>query len=492
MHSTRFGRIVLVNFSVVLAMCSIAGCEVDSQTGELVSVTTAPLPRGGDAVRGRDLLLNNGTENTPYLSCGLPRGVVTIASWFGIDMIGTGPTLPERKRGMASLPYDVSLAKRPSGVEVVTTNCLICHASKLGGSVVIGLGNANADFTQDQSVFGLAPIALDVVSVFLTPAENAELARFRRVTEAESLFQRPDTKGMNPADVLFGVLAAHRDEDTLQWLDEPKPDANLDLNLLYTDVPAWWNLHQKGDRMFYSGFGRGSHARIMMTAALMCLEDTTEAAAIDAYFGDIEAFILSLRPPRYVDVAKRAIDATRADRGRTVYMATCSGCHGDSKNNVPPIPSVPASVVGTDDAYASSASLQGDGALAYYFDFFNNSWMGTHGDAGMLVREQTPQYAPPPLVGIWATAPYFHNGSVPTLDAVLDPSLRPTIFRRSFKPEEYDFERLGWPYQSVLWKGSDVTVYDTRRWGYRNTGHTFAAGLTSTQRRDLLEYLKTL
>jgi hypothetical protein len=30
--------------------------------------------------------------------------------------------------------------------------------------------------------------------------------------------------------------------------------------------------------MFYSGFGRGSHARIMMTASLMCLEDTTQAA----------------------------------------------------------------------------------------------------------------------------------------------------------------------------------------------------------------------
>jgi hypothetical protein len=33
---------------------------------------------------------------------------------------------------------------------------------------------------------------------------------------------------------------------------------------------------------------------------------------------------------------------------------------------------------------------------------------------------------------------------------------------------------------------------DTNRLGYRNTGHTFAAGLTSAQRRDLLEYRKTL
>jgi mono/diheme cytochrome c family protein len=392
---------------------------------------------------------------------------------------------------MADVPYDVSLATTPSGVQVVTTNCLLCHASKLGGSLVVGLGNPNRDFTQDQSAFGLAPLALDLLSVFLTPAENHELARYRRVSEAEGDVPRPDTRGVNPADVLFGILAAHRDETTLRWLDVAKPDANLDLDLVYTDVPAWWNLHRK-DRMFFSGFGRGSHARIMMTASLMCLEDTAEAAAIDAYFGDIEAFIDSLRPPKYSAVARRAIDDARASRGRTVYLETCTGCHGDSQNNIPPVPSVPVSVVGTDPMYAVSASLEGDGAIAYYFDFFNSSWMGTHGDAGRLEREATPVYAPPPLDGVWATAPYFHNGSVPTLDAVLNPALRPTIFRRSFNPDQYDFERLGYPYSNVARKGSDTTVYDTGRPGYRNTGHTFAAGLTDAQRRDLLEYLKTL
>jgi len=476
---------------VLIALGWLTGCSTEVSGGEAVAVTQQAALRGGDPVRGRDLLLSNGTAETPYLSCGMPRGVVEIASWVGVDLIGTGPKLPERKRGMADLPLHVSLAQRPNGVEVITTNCLLCHASKLGDSVVIGLGNPNLDFTQDNSVFGLAPIALDFVSLFLTPEENVELARVRRVTDAEGLVGRPDTKGVNPADVLFGILAAHRDETTLQWLEEPKPDASFDINLVYTDVPAWWNLHRR-DRMFYSGFGRGSHARIMMTATLMCLEDTAEAEAIDAYFGDIEAFIYSLRPPRYQDVAKRSIDQVRADRGRTVYMNTCSGCHGDSKNNVPPVPTVPASVVGTDPLYATQASVSGDGALGYYFDFFNNSWMGTHGDAGTLVREQTPVYSPPALDGVWATAPYFHNGSVPTLDAVLDPALRPVVYRRSFKPEEYDFTRLGWPYQSVWWKGSDVTVYDTRRPGYGNGGHTFAAGLTSTQRRDLLEYLKTL
>jgi len=485
----RFGLLVATSLLASCALEHESGLGGDETTPEL-AVLKQPL-RGGDPVRGRDLLLNNGTEQTPYLSCGLPRGVVQIASWFGVNLIGDGPRLPERKRGMADIPYDVSLAKTPSGVEVITTNCLLCHASKLGGSLVVGLGNPNRDFTQDQSFFGLAPLALDVLSVFLTPAENRELARYRRVSEAETAVPHPDTKGVNPADVLFGILAAHRDETTLAWLPQAKPDAKLDLDLVYTDVPAWWNLHRK-DRMFYGGFGRGSHARIMMTAALMCLEDTTEAAAIDAYFGDIEAFIDSLRPPKYTDVAHKPIDSARASRGRTVYLDTCSGCHGDAQNNIPPVASVPATVVGTDPMYAVSASLQGDGAIAYYFDFFNRSWMGSHGDAGHLEREATPVYAPPPLDGVWATAPYFHNGSVPTLDAVLNPALRPTVYRRSYNPDNYDFDRLGYPSTNVSTKGSDVTVYDTRRPGFRNTGHTFAAALTDAQRRDVLEYLKTL
>ena len=478
--------------AVLLSLCSLAACAVEEDKHErVIGGTQSALVRGGDPVRGRALLLNNGTAETPYLSCGMPRGVVEIASWFGVNLIGDGPKLPERVRGMADLPYDVGLHTRPSGVEVVTTSCLMCHASKLGGQLVIGLGNPNRDFTQDQSMFGLTPIALDLVSVFLTPAENVELARFRRVTDAVSQVPPPDTRGMNPADVLFGIFAAHRDENTLQWLPQAKPDAELDLDLVYTDVPPWWNLHNR-DRMFYSGFGRGAHARFMMVASLLCLENTQEAEKIDAYFGDIEAFIMSLRPPRYQDIAKRTIDSARASRGRAVYLNTCSGCHGDSQNNIPPIPSVPVSVVGTDPLYATSASEQGDGALAYYVDFFNNSWYGTHGDAAYIERSATPVYSPPPLDGIWASAPYFHNGSVPTLDAVLDPSLRPAIFRRSFVPEEYDFVRVGWPYQSVWWKGGDTSVYDTNRPGYRNTGHTFAAGLTSAQRADLLEYLKTL
>jgi cytochrome c peroxidase len=148
--------------------------------------------------------------------------------------------------------------------------------------------------------------------------------------------------------------------------------------------------------------------------------------------------------------------------------------------------------VGTDPTYAIAGSEQGAGAVEYFFGFFNRSWYGKHGNSAQLTRTREPSYAAPPLVGVWATAPYFHNASVPTLDAVLDPALRPSIFRRSTDPKSYDFERLGWPYEEVDAKGDDVSIYDATRAEYLNTGHTFAADLTPDERRELLEYLKTL
>src|SRR5256885_8025425 len=49
-----------------------------------------------------------------------------------------------------------------------------------------------------------------------------------------------------------------------------------------------------------------------------------------------------------------------------------------------------------------------------------------------------PGYIAPPLDGIWATAPFFHNGSVPTLEGVLDSTKRPAKWTRSFVSTDYD------------------------------------------------------
>lgn len=99
------------------------------------------------------------------------------------------------------------------------------------------------------------------------------------------------------------------------------------------------------------------------------------------------------------------------------------------------------------------------------------------------------------LNGIWATAPYLHNGSVPTLYDLLLPKkgpkdsasgeYRPDFFEVGSR--EFDPQKVG-----VKSSGYNGFTFDTSRRGNSNAGHTYGTGLDKEQRLDLLEYLKSL
>jgi hypothetical protein len=76
-----------------------------------------------------------------------------------------------------------------------------------------------------------------------------------------------------------------------------------------------------------------------------------------------------------------------------------------------------------------------------------------------------------PLLAVFATAPYLHNGSVPSLRALLEPARhRPVTFPL----------------------GASGFVFDTRLPGNRNSGHEFGTGLSEQEKDDLVAFLKTL
>ncbi|MBB6252457.1 di-heme-cytochrome C peroxidase [Nitrospirillum iridis] len=107
--------------------------------------------------------------------------------------------------------------------------------------------------------------------------------------------------------------------------------------------------------------------------------------------------------------------------------------------------------------------------------------------------DQTPPvYEARPLFGIWATGPYLHNGSVPTLWGVLKSSARPAAF--TVGAREFDPVRVG--HVSAL--GTPGTwVYDTRLPGNCNYGHddyrrADGSELTDEQLWAVLEFLKML
>jgi hypothetical protein len=104
-------------------------------------------------------------------------------------------------------------------------------------------------------------------------------------------------------------------------------------------------------------------------------------------------------------------------------------------------------------------------------------------------------YKARPLNGIWATAPYLHNGSVPTLydlllpkKGVKDPAkgeYRPDKFQVGSR--EFDAEKVG-----LKSSGYDGFTFDTSHRGNSNAGHTYGTELDKEKRLDLLEYLKSL
>ncbi len=98
------------------------------------------------------------------------------------------------------------------------------------------------------------------------------------------------------------------------------------------------------------------------------------------------------------------------------------------------------------------------------------------------------QYEARPLNGIWATAPYLHNGSVPTLDALLRPAAeRPTSFRIGVRA--FDTQKVGLGAGPAT---STLPMLDTTAPGHTNGGHEYGVSLSEPDRRALIEYLKSL
>ena len=105
---------------------------------------------------------------------------------------------------------------------------------------------------------------------------------------------------------------------------------------------------------------------------------------------------------------------------------------------------------------------------------------------------------PPPLDGVWATAPYLHNGSVPTLWHLLTPDERPKVWKRT--EHGYDHDKLGLEITAYDKVPDDARTphekrlyYQTNLRGLGRQGHRFPVdGLSVAEKKALIEYLKTL
>ena len=457
----------------LLVIGLLVGCGTESSGSDpTIDWPYEPLEaepqRAGDPAKGYDYLINGG-----YVTCGLPQSIAPAGN--------AADRMAGRTGDNANLPYFWSAATSKEGVRVVSANCLMCHASRINGELVVGLGAHDRDFTKDQ--VGAIEFAGNLIS---DPTEHTEWERFRDRMQAIRKYQQTATIGVNPADSFTAVLMAHRDPVTLAWSNEPLLTLPPEI-VVPVDVPPWWRMAKK-NAMFYTASGRGDHARIMMAASLLCTEDVAEATVIDEAFVDVRAWIEEgIKPPKW----PFAIDMNLATQGEQLFTDNCARCHGTYGEKG----EYPNQLVPLDDIATDALLSQGETEFAGRFvEWFAQSFWGQTSR-----MEVTDGYIAPPLDGIWATAPYLHNGSVPTIEGLLDVNKRPAYWTRTFSSTDYDQAALGWKH-TVLDHGQaeDTSangkskIYDTRLPGYGNGGHRYGDDLGATERAALLEYLKTL
>lgn len=427
--------------------------------------------RPGDPIAGRHALLN-----APYVSCGIPYGAYQrLSNDTPADLL-----LPEREGRNAELPYALTSHVTDDGVEIVANNCLTCHAGRINNQLIIGLGNEFGDFTQDPS-----RLTLQTGTYVRGEAETQAWSHWADRIDGIAPYIQMQTVGPNPATNLTWALMAHLDPETLTWSQEPLIDPPPS-NPLPISVPPWWGMSKK-NAMFYTTIGRGDHSHFMLLASMLCIEGTNDVAEIISYAPDIEAFIKSIEAPRY----PYAIDLSLAAEGAQIFMRDCSSCHG-TYGDTETYPNRVYSVaeVGTDPVYATEAT---NGARDRFYQWVDRS---PYSDAH---PSPAPGYIAPPLDGIWATAPYLHNGSVPNMEALLFSDLRPQFWRHQTDPRRYDTDSMGWAIDTLS-AGQDAEddpekrrfIYDATLRGYSNQGHTYSDKLSPDDRRALLEYLKTL
>lgn len=453
-----------------------------------------------------------------------------IQAWLGLH-----PYPEKSDEGVYSVPYPRD--SRPEyrvgygthsrfGATGVTFSCAACHSGELFGKTVLGMTNR---FPRANELLALGRKGTGMMSPsffqFATAASDEERRMYRATRRASAFVgsRVPAQYGLDTSLAHTALSLAHRAPDEWASLDRaaaenPRPDP-LDTFVADSKPAVWWNVKYKNrflsdgsvvsgnpiyTNLLWNEIGRGTDLRAL---------DTWLAANADIV-QDLASAVFASEAPRFTDFfpAER-IPLERARRGQAVFGARCAACHGTYEKawDLPGSESLPLAEqlrtkrvsyhertpvvnVGTDPNRARGM-LSLERAL-------NGLALSRNHD----IRIETQNgYVPPPLVGIWARWPYFHNNSAPSLCAVLTrASARPSLYAAvPAEDREQDFDSLcnGYPeYDRVRPEfRQEPYLFDTRRDGLRNTGHDEGIFLrdgrevlTSEEKADLILFLQTL
>ena len=296
---------------------------------------------------------------------------------------------------------------------------------------------------------------------------------------------------------LFGLLTIFDPATTVPAM-VLNPDFWISGTTGSEDPPNWWNLGHRPTKFYDAGMSSDS-TRIELSwdmpgAATPQYQEGYDW--INAHDYAANTWMLGLHSPAYplpinTKLAKQGavlfhtLDLWAPERHNAVRRpdggnGSCASCHGAYAPRYVNDPSYlaspmltgiaanvsPIEIINTDPARmtANSAAVE-QAAEVSYFTYY--------GQDGCAEKYNLIGYLAQPLYGVWASGPYFHNGSVPTVWGVLDSQSRPAFWRRLSKPARpgavmgfetdlsraYDPVRMGWKYDDLKCGSAGVTPY---------------------------------
>ncbi len=378
---------------------------------------------------------------------------------------------------------------------------------------------------------------------------NADIADQKKLYEVEGGFSRTDALGR----ILNMVFGWGLSEDNLAPVDAPVNFPHIWNAPHFTWVQYNGSIHQPIVRNAGEALGVRAPANLKDRSQLY--KSSVDIRNLDRLEGWLSghAPFKGLQSPKWPEAIFGKIDRKRAAQGKTLYNQHCGGCHlppmeeleqdlSSSKPRYwtrkfgPPllkVKNIKVALMGTDRTLLENflgrtvispgvladesgkpphnwepveKRMSMELALGNVTENVINKWYIDHkippeernrinGNRKNLIRAEWT-YKARPLNGVWATAPFLHNGSVPTLYQLLSPvKERMPVFYLGTR--EFDTENVGFKTGSF----SGGFKFDTTTRGNANTGHEFTDGpigngvigpkLTPEERKAIIEFLKS-
>lgn len=378
----------------------------------------------------------------------------------------------EKSRG---LPMGATLINRYQA-EGLTFGCASCHSADLFGKKILGL---SARFPKGNELFLDAKKMKNTykrsIGKYILGMSDGELKMMAETLETLDWVKakKPVVLGLDTSLSQVGASLHYRQKDPYasKIKSEVKKPHILENKAADSKPAVWWNLKYKtrwlSDGSLVSGnpvytnflwneIGRGSDLK-----ELESWIDQNQST-----IKELTTSVFATHAPNYLDFFdEKELNLQKAMRGEKQYKKYCERCHGQYIKNwsfdndlsfkdlvktkeVRYHKKTPVINVGTDPG-----RFEG---MKYFSDDLNR--LAIQKNKSILVKPQLG-YVPPPLVGIWARWPYFHNNSAPTLCAVLTKTAdRPSSYWavKADDPEtDFDKECNGYPHPSKIstkWK----------------------------------------